>query len=135
MKESAAYGNHALARGFALFLGTFGLLNVLGDLWRPGFDANIWWLDMRLLTPGFARSLTAAACICLICFGVRPLKSIASRWIASLSAAVLLVVTLGNSFNFYQLLSRGQISSRVPVPLSVLIAAMLLIVLGGIWDV
>ncbi len=40
---------HIAARGLALFLGGFGLLNVVGDFWHPGFDANVWWLDLRRL--------------------------------------------------------------------------------------
>lgn len=32
----------AIARGLALFLGGFGLLNLLGELRPPGFDANVW---------------------------------------------------------------------------------------------
>jgi hypothetical protein len=35
------------ARSAALFLGLFGLLNGLGELLRPGFDATVWWLDVR----------------------------------------------------------------------------------------
>ena len=47
----------SLARGFALFLGAFALLNVLGDLWRPGFDATLWWIDLRWLSVSSAKIL------------------------------------------------------------------------------
>ena len=38
-------------RGVAIFLGGFTLLNALGGVVRPGFDANLWWIDLRLLGP------------------------------------------------------------------------------------
>src|SRR4051812_30005883 len=63
---------HIVARGLALFLGGFGLLNVLGDFWHPGFDANLWWLDLRRLTPAFASALMVIASSSLIVFGLRP---------------------------------------------------------------
>src|SRR6266404_9157305 len=34
-------------RGLALFLGGFALLNVLGEFRFTGFDANLWWIDLR----------------------------------------------------------------------------------------
>jgi len=37
----------AVARGLAFFLGSFSLLNVMGDLLSPGFDANHSWIDLR----------------------------------------------------------------------------------------
>lgn len=39
-----------VARGVALFFGLFSLLNVLGELRTPGFDANGWWIDFRPLS-------------------------------------------------------------------------------------
>ena len=38
-----------LARGVALFFGLFSWLNLVGELRAPGFDQNIWWLDLRPL--------------------------------------------------------------------------------------
>src|SRR5207237_1333422 len=38
-----------IPRGLALFLGAFSILNVLGNLRSTGFDANLWWIDLRAL--------------------------------------------------------------------------------------
>ena len=43
-----------ISRGIAAFLGGFTLLNLLGDLFAPGFDANIWWIDFSPLPPAVA---------------------------------------------------------------------------------
>ena len=39
----------AVARGVALFFGLFSLFNLIAELRRPGFDENVWWLDLRPL--------------------------------------------------------------------------------------
>jgi hypothetical protein len=36
-----------MARGIALFLGVFTLLNLAGDLRFAGASGNVWWLDLR----------------------------------------------------------------------------------------
>lgn len=39
----------AAARALALCLGCFSLLNLIGNFRLPGFDANLWWIDLRAL--------------------------------------------------------------------------------------
>jgi hypothetical protein len=48
------FGWNALPRGLALFVGGFALLNLLGGLRRAGFDANLWWIDLRFVPPALA---------------------------------------------------------------------------------
>lgn len=47
---------HVLARGLALFLGGFTLLNLLAGLHASHFDGNLWWIDLR----GASASLNSA---------------------------------------------------------------------------
>ena len=65
----------AVARGLAFFLGTFSLLNVLGDLLSPGFDANHWWIDLRPIHSPAADMFLAASAVFLIAYSVRPALS------------------------------------------------------------
>ena len=123
----------ASARGLALFLGGFGLLNVLGNLWHPGFDANLWWLDLRRLTPFVSGIVIAAASLCLLVFGMRPPESKRGCYAISAGVGCLLAIALGNSVNFYALLARGQIDSHLPLPISLLIAASLALILARVW--
>jgi hypothetical protein len=60
------------ARGLALFAGAFGLLNVLGELRYPGFDANLWWIDLRPMPPGSIRAFLAFASVLLVACAIRP---------------------------------------------------------------
>jgi uncharacterized SAM-binding protein YcdF (DUF218 family) len=123
----------SLARGFALFLGGFGLLNVIGNFWHPGFDANLWWLDLRRLSPSLASGIIAAVSSVLLIFGLRPPRSTWARSAVSISVAGVLAIALGNAVNFYTLAARGQINSRLPVSFSLLIASALALILARIW--
>ena len=39
----------AAARALALFFGGFTLVNMVGGWMRSNFDANLWWIDLRVL--------------------------------------------------------------------------------------
>ncbi len=113
----------ALPRGLALFFGTFALINLFGDLRASGFDANLWWIDLRLLPPVVARGFLLVAGVCLVSFGLRPACSRWRRWLTVASASALGLVMLFNSTQFYLLLARGAFGAGVPLPLSILLAA------------
>jgi uncharacterized SAM-binding protein YcdF (DUF218 family) len=121
------------ARGLALFIGGFALLNVIGNFWHPGFDANLWWVDVRRLSPALASGVIAAASVALLLFGLRPPMSSWSRSAVSIPVAGVLAIALGNAINFYVLAVRGQIASRLPVAFSLLIAAALALILARVW--
>src|SRR5690349_4459977 len=108
VRTGRAWAN-ILPRALALFFGGFGLLNVLGELRRPGFDLNLWWLDFRPLPPLVADGLMMLAAVCLLAFACRPPRS-TWRVILTFSVAnLLLLISLLNSAQFYALLARGRI--------------------------
>jgi len=119
----------ALPRGLALFFGCFSLLNVLGNLKVHGFDANLWWIDLRWLPAWMANGFLILAAICLISFAWRPPRSQWRRSFTLISAGTLSIVSLLNAFTFLFLLLRGTVVSSLPLPLSLMVTmAMLLIV-------
>jgi len=60
------------ARIFALFIALLTLVNVLGDVLWPGFDANIWWISLGRLFPAWlSQIMLAASAVALIAFAVR----------------------------------------------------------------
>ena len=110
----------SIARGIALFLGGFSLVNLVGELRRPHFDANLWWIDLRSLPYWLAVTLLVIGSIALLAFGFRPPGS---RWGRVLSAGVaglLCVACAANTIGFYTLVGRGGINANLPLPLSLL---------------
>ena len=121
-----------LARGFALFLGPFSLLNLAGDLRYPGFDASIWWIDLRLIGTWGSRTLLGATALLLTAYAVRPLMS---RW-RHVGTAFLTIAILGvcvaNVAGFYTLAANGTIEPGCPIPFSLFVAAALGVSFAGI---
>lgn len=116
----------AVARGLALLLGAFTLVNVIGELRNPGFDANLWWIDLRFASRAANRSLMAVTGVCLMAFAIRPQFAPCRGWFLSSILGLLMAVAAANAWTFYQLVSKDAIGSRFPVPLS----AVVLLVLG-----
>jgi vancomycin permeability regulator SanA len=112
-----------LVRGFALFLSLFCLLNLLSDLLLPGFDGNLWWIDLRFLPSGVANSFLLVSALWLGAFGFRPPRSLWRRTVTGLFAGLLVLFLLANTIGFYSLLGHHRIHAGIPLPLSLLVCA------------
>lgn len=123
---------HSAARAFALFFGVFGFLNLVAGFRLSGFDANLWWIDLRFLPETPARVFLLAASVCLISFAIRPRQSYWKRIISILFVGSLAAICLWNAICFYALLVQGQIHPVLPLPLSLIIFAAFLLVLRSI---
>lgn len=123
----------AVARGLAFFLGSFSLLNVLGDLLSPGFDANHWWIDLRPIHSPAADMFLAASAFFLIAYSIRPALSAERRLLTYAFLGALLLIATFNAAVFYALVIRRTIRSGFPLAFSVFVAvaiATVLIALG-----
>ncbi|MDB6108949.1 MAG: hypothetical protein JWR69_699 [Pedosphaera sp.] len=118
-----------IPRALALFFGGFTLLNLAGSLWRSNFDANLWWIDLRALPEMPATMLLLLASLCLLSFAVRPPRSVWRRLLTVSSVGLVAATALWNTLEFYQLLIHGLVRPLLPVPLSLLVFASLLVVL------
>jgi uncharacterized SAM-binding protein YcdF (DUF218 family) len=112
------------ARGLAMFLGVFTLVNVVGASRAAGFDANLWWIDLRFLPPAAPGPILAVAAVGLLCFSV-------GRWAGpmriglAIVTAALTAAVLANTLLFYRQWLHGRIRPGVPVPLSLALAGVL----------
>lgn len=136
-RRTAAAGiacvRQGLARGLALFLGAFTLLNVLGDLRVPGFDANLWWIDTRPLPAIVTHPVLAGMALALLAYGVHPRLA---RWRRGCTLGALvgfLAITAANTLTFYRLLGHGTLHTAMPVPVSLVLMAALVAIIAGIW--
>src|SRR5436305_4847610 len=57
-----------VARGLALFLGGFCLLNLMGHFWFARFNANLWWIDLHWFPQLAVNVFLLASSVCLIAF-------------------------------------------------------------------
>jgi len=116
-----------------LFIGGFSLLNLVGELRHAGFDANLWWIDLRPLAPWLSRSLLVMATVFLIAYGVRPSCRMWRR-LATRGVVVLLLAIVGtNAVTFHTLAWRDSIAAGCPVAFSSLVLGGLLLILVGTW--
>jgi vancomycin permeability regulator SanA len=122
---------NAFPRGLAIFLGGFAILNLLGALLVPGFDTNLWWIDLRGIPSAIATPALLMAALVLTVFGVCPPRSLVGRCTAALCASGLGLVALVNSIQFYFLMARGTIRAGLPIPLTLFVSAGLVLIAGA----
>ena len=116
------------ARGLAIFLGGFSLLNVVGGFLDPHFDASIWWIDFRPLPFWLSRVLLLIASLVLLLWSVRTRMSPTRRTITRLCVLLLMGVALINCITYYVLLFQGVIRTDFPFPFSILIVLALIMI-------
>src|SRR6476661_8788074 len=105
-----------IARGFALFLSLFTLLNLLGSLRSPGFDANQWWIDIAFLPHFAGNTALLLASLALLAFAVGLPNHALVRRIIGITSATLAAVVFWNILTFYGLWFLGRIKPAIPIP-------------------
>ena len=117
------------ARALALFFGAFSLVNLLGNLRHPGFDATLWWIDLRILPTPLPEIILTLASLGLLNFAFRPPTSAWLRRITTIIVGLLAITTVWNTLEYYSLLFQGHVKSLIPIPLSLLFLASLILIL------
>lgn len=122
----------AAGRGFALFLGGFTLLNLVRQWIVPGFDANIWWIDLGWLPASIGSGLLVMLAAALLWFGLNPqmcrYRTHITLWLCCIAA-----IAVGyNILGFYLLLVNSAIITSFPFPLSLFILLSLTIIAVGV---
>lgn len=112
----------SVPRGLALFFGSFALLNIVGNFRFPGFDANIWWIDLRFM-PQLATNIALAfVSLIFLAFAIRPPISRGRQFLTAALAATICVLAAVNATQFYREFMAGNIKSAFPVPLSLFVS-------------
>lgn len=116
------------ARVFALFVALLTLMNLLGDLFWPGFDASIWWISLGMLPGWLSKSLLAASAFVLLMFAFRRPTSWEGRLLVGALVLSLAVVAASDAITFYFLVATSRIAAGFPVPFSLLVSIGMLLV-------
>lgn len=114
-----------VARGLAGFLGAFTLLNLLGEIRIRGFDANIWWIDLRALPIWAERTLLGAGGVGLCLYAVGRGRRVWTRWPIRAATGLMLLFTAANVLQFYRLLLGERVRCGMPVPFSLFVCVCL----------
>jgi len=114
-----------LTRGLAGAIGLFALANLLGGLARPGFDANIWWIDLRPLPAAVSHALIACAGVLLLLHALRPAVAGPRRRATAVAAGTFALIATANAVTYYGLLLDGTLHAGPIIPLSLPLAAAL----------
>lgn len=120
----------SVARGLALFLGGFSLLNVLRALLIDRFDANIWWIDLQGVQPSITLSLILLFSLTALAFGANPAMSSHRRRITIAATSLVGIVVVKDVIVFYDLLLKGEVSTDIPIPFSLVVLAALSLILS-----
>ena len=114
-----------MTRTLAAAIGGFTLLNLMGEMIHPGFDANLWWIDLRVLPGTIATVFLLAVAASLLAYAA---GSRATGW-RNLAAVLPIVLAclgaISNTLIYFSLTANGQINTPLPLPLSFFIAIAL----------
>jgi hypothetical protein len=130
--EPAAPAWFAVARGAALSLGCFILLNLLAEMRFPHFSSSAWLVDLHPLPKGVARGWLGLTGILLVGFCIFPRMNAAARRLATLCTFGLFGAALWNAWRFYHAWQHGEIHAQLPIPFALHVAATSAVVLPGL---
>jgi len=120
-----------VSQGIALVFGLFCLVNLIGEQVVAGFDANIWWIDLRVLPGALANALLLMSGLLLMGYAFRPAMSEWRVMVTRGTLSLLCLFAVMNVVTFYRLKSDGSLYSTPWLPFSALVAGALLLLLYG----
>jgi vancomycin permeability regulator SanA len=124
----------ALPRGIALFLGAFGLANLIGESISPGFDANLWWIDLPSCSTAMERTLLGWSSVCFLWFVFSQRLTTTAKVIQTITVSALFEVSVWNAATFSHLIATQEIHSRSWISFSACVTGALVLVICGIWS-
>ena len=109
----------AAVKGLALF----ALANLVLGLFSPRWNANDVWIQAGAVPGPVVTALVFCFAVSVLFLQKRhPAIALATRYLAGLLA----IACLADAIAYYRLLAAGRITSSVPLPLSLLLAGLLL---------
>ena len=110
------------------WFGLFAIANVIGALRNPHFDENIWWMDLRFLPGRSEQTVMVIAGLLLVAHALRPAEKGWRRLATTLGFATIVLAGFLNTVDYYRAWARGDIHPLMWVPLSLLLAILLVLI-------
>ncbi len=117
--------HHPILRGLAFCLACFAAVNLLASFREPSFDPNLWWIDTRALPEMLQDALMSLTALLLLAWSIRPACRRWRRLATLVCLGAMTLIALANAAAFYRILFRGVIHTTIPLPFSLLVAALL----------
>jgi len=98
-----------------------------------GFDATLWWIDLRAVPRIAAKLFLATAGFCLLVYALWPVQN---RWwqrLTLVTVGIAMFVAGLNAGQFWFLLAHTTFRAGTPIPLSLFVACALGLVLKSVW--
>lgn len=120
-----------VVRAVGGWVGALALLNVVAGLRHPGYDANLWWIDLRFLPMVLRHAAMGAVGGLLLAHALRP-ASDGRRLVSLVVVGAATAVALLNVVTYYRAWSAGSIRGTAPVPFSLFVVATLALVVASL---
>ena len=111
-----------MKKGFFNLIAAFTLLNLVGEMVHRGFDASIWWIDLRMLPLSVGHGLLLSLVVAMLDFALCPECRGGRRWLRAAVTFTFLLLSLNDAVRFLLLVHRGDISSSFEFPVSLAVA-------------
>jgi vancomycin permeability regulator SanA len=119
-------------RGAALFLAAFTAIGLVGELRGRTMDTSLWWVDLRDVTAAVRLPLMASLAALLGAWALRPTPGPRRRLVTAAACALFAGLALRDVAGFYAAVRAGDVQPFVPVPLSLLIALLVMTLAGAV---
>jgi vancomycin permeability regulator SanA len=101
----------------------------MGAMRNPGFNANLWWIDLR-----FANRTVEDVFMCisggaLLSFAISPRWAPFRGWFFSGLLSLLIMIAASNAWTYFQLVFSGNIRTSALIPLSLVVLLVLCLIL------
>ena len=118
-------------RGAALFLAVFTAIGIVGELRGRTLDLSLWLVDLRDI-PAIVRILLLAGLAGLLAaWAIRTASGQRLRWATAIICTLFATFALRDVIRFYSAVAAGGVRPVIAVPLSLLIALLLVAIALG----
>ena len=118
-------------RGAALFLAAITIVGLIGELRGRTLDISLWWIDLRDLPAVVRLVMLAALAGLLAAWAIHRAPGPRLRWATAATSGVFAVFAIRDVVRFYSVVAEGDVRPFVDVPLSLLIALLLIVLAIG----
>lgn len=114
----------ALARGLALFLGVYTIVNTVVGVVSEEHKQDLWWIDLSFLPDQAALTFGVACSLVLLAYAAAPELAKWRQWITVGACGALAASAIENMGGFYRAWEAESFQPGFAIPYSIAVAAL-----------